>query len=100
MAIKFGFDKAGGFIAVETVSYLGTYAYPTSPRAVEARRNPDKVAAEMIAAEAAFCGYVGRAADLSRNMYLRLIGKLAAPTVAEAHAHGQSLPCYRESLGL
>ena len=41
-------DDAGGFTVGDTETRNTGYAYPTSVHACEAKRNPDKVAREML----------------------------------------------------
>ena len=50
MAVKIqaGFDNAGGFQARLENTHVAAYAYPTSAHAVNARRNPGRVARAMI----------------------------------------------------
>lgn len=47
--ILYKFDKHGGFTVGDTVSKLTGYAFPTSHNADAAKKNPEKVAASMIA---------------------------------------------------
>jgi hypothetical protein len=51
MAIIWTFPPCGGFLAGDTVRGITSYAYPTSEYSVKARRNPEKVASEMLSAE-------------------------------------------------
>jgi hypothetical protein len=69
--LKFGFDRAGGFIALDPVSQFGEYAYPSSPYAVAASHDPARVAAEMLS---------NRIVDsaISRALYAHLAPQLAA----------------------
>lgn len=53
MTIKFKILPDGGFVAGDTESGLTSYAYPSSPYAISARKNPAKVAATMIRGEGA-----------------------------------------------
>jgi len=48
MAIVYTFDKDGAFIAGNTFNELTCYAYASSTHATQAKRNPGKVAAEMM----------------------------------------------------
>lgn len=43
----FGFDEVGGFYVIDHESRQASYAYPTSPFAVAAKKNPAKVAGDM-----------------------------------------------------
>lgn len=47
--IEYKHGKGGGFFAHDTETGATCYAFPSSPSAVAARRNPERVAAEMIA---------------------------------------------------
>lgn len=51
MNIVYKFETNGGFLAGDTESTFTSYAYPTSEHALKARKNPVKVAREMIANE-------------------------------------------------
>lgn len=51
MAIIHKFDQSGGFAAGDTDTGLTSFAYPSSTHATDAKRNADKVAAEMMANE-------------------------------------------------
>lgn len=48
MATVYKLHANGGFTVGDTVTRVTAYAYPTSTHADAARRNPEKVAAEMI----------------------------------------------------
>lgn len=45
------FDATGGFMAADTATGRSAYAFPTSPYATQANRNPVGIAAEMMKAE-------------------------------------------------
>lgn len=47
--IKFNFTNEGGFVAGDTDTGHTSYAYPASIHAKQAKREPAKVAAEMMA---------------------------------------------------
>ena len=51
MAQVYTFDAQGGFICGDTSTEMTSYAYPTSTYAAQAKRNPVKVATEMLAYE-------------------------------------------------
>ncbi|MCW2242223.1 hypothetical protein [Azospirillum canadense] len=53
MTILYMHTPEGGFLAGDTETGLTSYAYPTSSDATKAKRNPAKVAAEMMANETA-----------------------------------------------
>lgn len=46
MSMRYGFDDAGGFYAIDDAN--SAYAYPTSTNARRARKNAEKTAREMI----------------------------------------------------
>ncbi len=46
MTIRYGFDHAGGFYAIDETH--SAYAYPTSTNARRARKNAEKTAREMM----------------------------------------------------
>lgn len=48
--VEYKFDKDGGFFAFEPATGYAAYAYPSSHHATKARRNPERIAAEMVAA--------------------------------------------------
>lgn len=54
MPIIHGFDQSGGFIAADTDTGRSAYAYVTSSAATRAKRNPDKVAADLMRVENQF----------------------------------------------
>ncbi len=56
MSIFHALTVDGAFVCGDTKSGFTSYAYPTSPHAVAARRKPKETAAEMIANETAFTG--------------------------------------------
>lgn len=49
--IKFNHTADGGFVVGDTTTNITVYAYPSSEHATKAKKNPAKVAAEMISAE-------------------------------------------------
>ena len=51
MAVLWGFDGSGGFLAGDTDTGRTAYAYVTSTHAVKAKRHPDKVAQKMMVSE-------------------------------------------------
>lgn len=55
MTIKHTFDASGGFVVGDTTSGLTAYAFPSSSHANLAKRDPDKVARQMIASESMAC---------------------------------------------
>lgn len=54
MNITYKHDANGGFTVKLANSNISCYAYPTSIGAIKARKNPEKVAREMMTAELAF----------------------------------------------
>lgn len=54
MTVVFKLDEQGGFTAGDTVTRVTVYAYPTSPIAQRAKRDPAKVAAARLARENAY----------------------------------------------
>ena len=47
--MQYGFDKSGGFFAIDHYACVAAYAYATSPRADKAKRRPELVARRMLA---------------------------------------------------
>jgi hypothetical protein len=81
MTIKYGFDSTGGFAVVDTVPRTWAYAYPTSINANAAKRNPSKVASEMVLSASAdhrllLCA-TGETRGAYAQNYVRLLGEIA-----------------------
>ena len=49
VAIDYGFDSSGGFYVIDHARRQAAYAYPSSPHATKAKRNPAKVRDAMAA---------------------------------------------------
>jgi D-arabinose 1-dehydrogenase-like Zn-dependent alcohol dehydrogenase len=48
MTLHFGFDRQGGFAAIDTATHASAYAYPTSTNASKAHASPQCCAARMV----------------------------------------------------
>lgn len=75
MTIRYGWDQQGGFIALNDAERHGAYAYPTSTFANRAKRNPVKVATDMLTG-----GRLPCATEIEDEMYERLAAKLGRPS--------------------
>ena len=53
MTLLYKHDDLGGFIVGDTSNGITCFAYPTSTNSTRARKNPDKVANEMMQREVA-----------------------------------------------
>lgn len=65
-------DDHGGFTAGDTETGLTSYAYPSSPNAGEARRNPASVARRMLAVEPGLWRTTTSAAEYDCRNWARL----------------------------
>lgn len=52
MTIRYHLDERGGFVCGDTESGVTSYAYPSSTNAMQARKFPGVVAAQMVAGQA------------------------------------------------
>ena len=57
----------GGFVAGDTATERTSYAYPTSTHAIDAKRNPAKVAAEMVEVCCRWKGVSGSPLTMTRG---------------------------------
>ncbi len=74
MPIIHAFDADGGFLAGDTATGLTAYSYPTSPYATRAKRDPAKVAAQLLARE------TQRVSDYSPQYDVHIMAQLVALT--------------------
>ncbi len=68
--IRYGFDKDGGFIALDTERRIASYAYMSSGFAAKAAKNQAITAAEMLAGESEWMH------KLHPDFYRRMLAKL------------------------
>lgn len=48
--MRYGFSKDGSFVVADDQNRIGEFAFPSSPRAEQAKRDPARTAHEMLAA--------------------------------------------------
>jgi len=65
----------GGFVAGDTDSKLTSYAYPTSPHAIVAKKYAKHVAEDMLAAESVWMRKIPSVADYDARNWTLLDGE-------------------------
>ncbi len=71
--MRYGFDLQGGFWAIDDDKRASSYAYATSTNATKAKRNPEKVAAKMVADEGSHCSGYPLINRIREEAYIRAI---------------------------